>query len=977
MTPELYQSIREHFDAVIDLPADQRLLALQARRADQRVISAVMELIDANARTSNSQISSTVTMLLSDATNNQPAIGGTLGVWKTVREIGRGGMGSVYLVERSDGHFKQTAALKFLLGLPSGARLNFFARERQLLATLTHPNIARLLDGGATATGQPYLVMEYIDGVAIDIYCQQQQLTSPQILTLFTTACDAVAFAHRQLIVHCDLKPSNLLVNREGRPILLDFGIARLVDRVGADETNERNAAASRSAYTPRYASPEQREQDIVTTVSDIFSLGVMLGELLKAASGLKEKNGDELHAIVAKATAASPDERYATVDALTDDINRLTHQFPVHALPHTTRYTAQKFLQRRWPLVLASFAFVATVAGFTFKVVVESQRAVEAEKIALAARDRAQLAESQAVKERDLASHERDRATSAEQVAEVQRKSARDAALVALNERDLARSAQREAVAERNRATSAEGAASQTRDFLISVFKGSNPNAKTGEVTASTLLAEAEARIESEMRNQPQLQGDLYLALADVQKNMGNLKQSREAYQKAVALARQQNRPLVLAQTLRRQALLDMSAFGGKEALKLGRESLALSEQYAKPDSEDIAHSLNIIGYATFAPKEAEAIYLRALAIRMKLDPLGDSTESTLVMLGHNAGDLNKYEAALSYYQRALALNEKKWGPAHPQSIAVVAGIASAQLALGKLAEAETNVRRNVSLSEKIHGTDNTATARQVAALANLFAARGRQHDALAQYKIALAVFEKKLGRESASYILALCNMAQVLADLGNSSDAVTIARESFSLAQRVWSPTHPAMAIVMRVVGRIFRDEGDAAAALPLLRAALRTYQQINEAGHATILEANVDLGLCYAALGMFVEANTQLNVVAPELLASNLKLRTETERARALIANAQGNRGAALQAWARHEQLVTQQFGEHDSRSWLAKMPRAELLGARDGRGDADANGDRGQSKKLALQILDGVTPTLVENAPVLEKLRRMLR
>ena len=249
-------------------------------------------------------------------------------------------MGSVFLAERHDGHFQQRAAVKFLRGLPHSEALALFTRERQLLASLTHPNIARLLDGGATPQGQPYLVMEYVEGCHIDEHCRRGGLGVRAILVLFLTACNAVASAHRQMVIHCDLKPSNLLVDGHGRPVLLDFGIARLAEQVGADGAGEgpgeeRKEESSPPGFTPRYASPEQRAHARVSTASDVYSLGVLLGELLVDAADrgrLSALRRRELAAIVERARREDPAERYPTVDALTADLRSFLDQRPVRA---------------------------------------------------------------------------------------------------------------------------------------------------------------------------------------------------------------------------------------------------------------------------------------------------------------------------------------------------------------------------------------------------------------------------------------------------------------------------------------------------------------------------------------------------------------------------------------------------------------------------------------------------------------------
>jgi len=263
--------------------------------------------------------------------------------------------------------------------------LALFTRERQLLASLTHPNIARLLDGGATPQGQPYLVMEYVEGCHIDEHCRRGGLGVREILVLFFTACNAVASAHRQMVIHCDLKPSNLLVDGHGRPVLLDFGIARLAEQVGADGAGE-GPEERTPGFTPRYASPEQRAHARVTTASDVYSPGILLGELLEGASDhgrLPALRRRELAAIVERARREDPAERYPTVDALTADVRSFLDQRPAQALHGQAGYGLRKGLARHrsWLAMAAALALLG--GGFTYKVVAESRRAHAAEQAA------------------------------------------------------------------------------------------------------------------------------------------------------------------------------------------------------------------------------------------------------------------------------------------------------------------------------------------------------------------------------------------------------------------------------------------------------------------------------------------------------------------------------------------------------------------------------------------------------------------
>jgi len=379
MNAERFARLRALYEAVVDLDADVRADMLRHQGADAELAAEVLQLCAASDRDRPQALSVVRDALLPEAATPQPEAGDVFDAWRIDREIGRGGMGRVYRVERSDGSYTQTAALKFIKGFARDEAVARFARERQLLADLSHPNIARLLDGGTTAQGQPYLVMEYVDGLRIDEYCREKKPGLDALLDLFVRTCAAVSHAHRQLVVHCDLKPSNILVNAQGQPILLDFGIAQLADRIADDEKAPNQASPG---YTPGYASPEQRRGERVGVASDVYSLGVVLGDMLKAAHIEPDR---ELAAILAMATREAPAARYASVDALCDDLARLRAHRPVHALPATTPYRASRFVRRNAWALAALAGVVALTGAFTWRVMAERDRARRAESEARA----------------------------------------------------------------------------------------------------------------------------------------------------------------------------------------------------------------------------------------------------------------------------------------------------------------------------------------------------------------------------------------------------------------------------------------------------------------------------------------------------------------------------------------------------------------------------------------------------------------
>jgi serine/threonine-protein kinase len=328
---------------------------------------------------------------LADARARVEQPGQEIGLYRLVRELGSGGMGVVWMAERTDGLVDRPVALKLPHGAWKRAGLaERMARERSILATLAHPNIAHLYDAGITADGQPFLAIEYVEGRRIDLYCSEQQLDVKARLRLFTQVVNAVAYAHGKLVVHRDLKPANILVTAEGQVRLLDFGIAKLLDEGQAKET--RVTELSGRALTPDYASPEQILGEPLTVASDVYSLGVVLYELLSerrpykllrdsrgaledailqsepalpsevaVAPWRKAVRGD-LDTIVLQALKKNPTERYSTAHALLDDIERYLGARPVLAQPDSRWYRARKFVSRNRFAVSAALAILAAV---------------------------------------------------------------------------------------------------------------------------------------------------------------------------------------------------------------------------------------------------------------------------------------------------------------------------------------------------------------------------------------------------------------------------------------------------------------------------------------------------------------------------------------------------------------------------------------------------------------------------------------
>ena len=340
-----------------------------------------------------------------------------IGVWHPLRRIGHGGMGTVYLVERNDAGFHQTGALKLLrAGAESEDFLERFAHERQILASLTHPGIARLLDGGRSSDGRPYLVMEYVEGEAVDRACDQRRLDIDTRIALFAEIAGAVAHAHRNLVAHRDLKPGNILVGEDGRPKLLDFGIAKALSEASGEERPETRTALR--AFTPDYAAPDQILGHPTSTATDIYQLGLLLYELLTGhraqhaqeasqraledaicnsepirpserigdedrercavrgttPGALRRKLRGDLDNIVLKALRKAPERRYESANALIDDLERWRTGRPVRARPESWHYRTGKFLKRNAWAVAAGVAIFALLSGYAITATLQAE---------------------------------------------------------------------------------------------------------------------------------------------------------------------------------------------------------------------------------------------------------------------------------------------------------------------------------------------------------------------------------------------------------------------------------------------------------------------------------------------------------------------------------------------------------------------------------------------------------------------------
>lgn len=665
--------LRELFDAVDSLPGDAQEAALRNLTSDEALICQVLRLCG-HARADKTNFAAAVL-------NNAAGISAklaeeikpddVLGTWKLIEKIGQGGMGSVFLAERADGAFEQRVAIKVIHGLPTPSAKARLTQERQILAGLTHPNIARLFDGGATPGGQPYLVMELIEGASLDAHCATKNATFLDVLKLLLPICETVAVAHQRLVVHCDIKPANILVTSANRPVLLDFGIASLLSaesngghvdaekRATADSLasvkNERakltrtvvTADGAVLAYTPRYASPEQKAGSAITTASDIFSLGRVLEELCEAdanfaahakTAGLfkaQQLKMREVRAIIQKACAALPIQRYSSAANMADDIRRVLEGGNVAAALAVPGYTSRKWFGRNAVAMAVGIGFVAMAVGFSMRLLEEKKLAQQQAANAEIARAQAVRAQRESLTAKMDADKQRDNAVASDTLAQVAKSQAeRSASLEKLAKQQAlasatlektaklsAQEAETQALTERDRAVLAQKSTTKVNDFLVSMFDGVNP-AKSGKRDASArdIIAAAEKKLDTLKDIDASSQERLFNSLANVHFYLGETSKAIEYHEKRIKVLAQEGDKTV-SQRINALGIIaglkrDIQAPGAKEAML---EALALAKQHEAADPIRYVDTITL----QIANYQAEALYVEAQKLAVMADPV------------------------------------------------------------------------------------------------------------------------------------------------------------------------------------------------------------------------------------------------------------------------------------------------------------------------------------------------------------------
>jgi serine/threonine-protein kinase len=715
--------------------------------------------------------------------DRNPLAGRRLGSYRLIRRLGRGGMGEVYLAVRDDDEFQKRVAVKVLApGMGTDEVAARFRTERQILAALDHPNIAKLLDGGTTEEGLPYFVMEYVEGRPIDEYCDRCGLSLRRRLELFCDVCSAVQYAHRNLVVHRDLKPGNILVTPQGAPKLLDFGIAKLLNPELSSAQLAPTATVLR-LMTPDYASPEQARGESITTSADVYSLGVLLYYLLTghrpyrlgsrspvemlqviceeepetpstavlrqeeittpdggtttvtpaAVSRTRDDTPARLHRrlsgdldnIVLMAMRKEPARRYGSAQQFAEDIRRHLDGRPVLARKDTFGYRLGKLVRRHRIAVAAAALFVMACLGFG--VVMAAQRA--------------------------QISRERDRA---------------------------------EAV----------------RGFLVELFETSDPiQAADANPGVRTILDRGARRLETELAGQPEIQAELKATIGVIYQRRGEFESAKPLLEEALELRRELygREHAEVAASLNSLADLRMELGQYAAAEHLFREALEVRRRLFGTESVEVAESLNDLGKALQHQGDLDAAEIRYReALEMRRSFLGRKHVEVAETLNNLAGVVwqrGDSAAAERFHREALAIRENLLGKDHVEVSESLNNLAVVLNDRGAFAEARAKFERALALRRRHLGEDHPRVATTLHNLAGVLANLGQLDAAEQLYRQAIDIYVEKLGGRHPYVAGSLRKLAALRWRQGAVEEAEEIYGEAIEILRETGGPRHPRL--------------------------------------------------------------------------------------------------------------------------------------------------------------------------------------
>lgn len=761
LTPARRRLLDTLLDDLLDRePGDRRRMLAGIEARCPRLHSRISALVEASAEPAQyleTLFQRAGQAVFSEIDRNDVALpaGTRIGPWRLVESVGSGGMGTVYRAERADGAFEMEAAVK-LIRLRRDSRLKQRLEvERQLLARLDHPNIARILDGGETEDGQTYLVMDWVPGEDLTDCAGNARHETGRCLDAFAQVADAVGHAHQRRVVHGDIKPANIRVTPEGRVRLLDFGVARLLAEEDIDD-------AGFHALTPAFSAPEQIAGEPASTQSDVYALGVLLywmltGEVVGnqdtdwsgALAGRYARSLD-LAAIIATACAPDPSDRYAGVSALVKDIERYRERQPVAARPASRTYLLRRFVQRNPVGVgLGTVAVLLLMVGL----IGTGWQA----RIAGLERDRAEA-------QRDLARLEADKT---ERVSE----------------------------------------------FLVSLFDQADPYRNPGrDLTARDLVQQGVVQVET-LDETPLVQAEMFHALARVNRSLAEYESARDMASRALGIL--QRTPGVSDAELARAWTLLGGTLGSlgryREALEAHENALALIDP---EDPDAVAAGLDNIGLSLYSLGRFEAAghrFRRALALRRQFSPESAELASAHNDLALALAGLDRRNEAVEHYSTALEIRRRVLGESHPDTTFSLTNLATLLTQMGRYDQAESMFLEALEQRRRTFETGHPAVASVIYQLGWLNSNRDRWTQAEQYHRDALALRQSRMGPDHPSVGVSLNALAATLREQGRLQEAISLLEQALSNYRAAYGESHHDIALVLSNLGGIHTDLED----------------------------------------------------------------------------------------------------------------------------------------------------------------------
>ena len=829
MDPGRWEKVVQLFEAASQRPSSEwRSYLEEASGVDHDLLQEVESLLKQDVASDGllEQVASDASRLLASAERRMPA---TIGRYRIVRLIGEGGMGVVYEAEQD--HPRRTVALKLLkAGLARPELLRRFERESEALGRLQHPGIAQIFEAGTADTDlgrQPYFAMELVRGSSLLEYARRQALNTRQRLELVARICDAVQHAHQRGIIHRDLKPNNIPVDQSGQPKILDFGVARIVDR-DTESTSQTNVGDL--IGTLAYMSPEQVLGDSleIDARSDIYSLGLVAYELLagrqpyqvsrnvvESARVIREEQGPSLGAvnrslrgdvetIVRKAIEKDKARRYTSAAEFGADIRRYLNDEPIVARPPSTGYQLRKFATRHKSLMGAvAGVFLALVAA----VLVSARAAI-----------RASVAQHEAVVARDQAIRSSQEANRQRQRAEQERN---------------------HALEETRRADTEAATAKAVNDFLqndllakASVQNQATPDNKPDpDLKVRTTLDRAAARIAGRRDFPPAVEAAIRDTIGNAYMNLALFTEAEPQLERALELRRRVQGPDDRETQLTAQSLADVYIQLGKyekaEPL-VNKEVEVLQRGRGENDPATLAalgQLVNLMAERRGDFSRAEILAARVLDLSVRTHgPEAPETVKAMNSLATEYTNDGKYAQAEPLYKKAIELHRRQLGPDHPDTLTNINNLGVIYRQEGKYAEAEVQIKTALEARRRLEGDQHLDTIASMNSLALLYQAEGKYDAAEGLLRQALDASRKAMGPEQQNTLGVMNNLADLYARQNRPAEAEAMYRQVLEVRRRVLVPEHPRIARVLASLGVLKLEQAEYGDAEALLRQALQ---------------------------------------------------------------------------------------------------------------------------------------------------------